>query len=381
MSEKHTVFITWQEQQWRWLSENQQKPPKHLLVADDNMNADVAFKHVSQGNALVWQGDFQNARQLLQAVARRIDKRQQQKKLAEDITQAFHQVRQRQAQKAQMLGLLLLALDPNYVCTLRRAPDVSEACTQALGPSNAYPCLISLRQLQGLIGAYEWRRKGVFIPALNASIYPHYAVFAPMRSEYLDLLTQAKLPANCNLAMDIGTGTGVLAAMLAKRGIAKVLATDINPSALACAQQTKESLALTQIDIIKADLFPDTTEKAQLIVCNPPWLPGKPSSAIEYAVYDPDSRMLKRFLNQVTHYLAEQGQVWLILSDLAERLGLRSRETLLEWISQAGLCVQQRLDIQPNHKRSQDQTDPLHSVRSAEVTSLWILLRDNAASH
>lgn len=381
MSEKHTVFITWQEQQWRWLSENQQKTPKHLLVADDNMNADVAFKHVSQGNALVWQGDFQNARQLLQAIARRIDKRQQQKKLAEDITQAFHQVRQRQAQKAQMLGLLLLALDPNYVCTLRRAPDVSEACAQALGPSNAYPSLISLRQLQGAIGAYEWRRKGLFIPALNASIYPHYSVFAPIRSEYLDLLAQAELPNNCNLAMDIGTGTGVLAAMLAKRGIAKVLATDINPNALACAQQTKESLALAQIEIVEADLFPDTTDKAQLIVCNPPWLPGKPSSAIEYAVYDPDSRMLKRFLNQVTHYLAEQGQVWLILSDLAERLGLRSRETLLEWISQAGLCVQQRLDIQPNHKRSQDLTDPLHSVRSAEVTSLWILLRNNAASH
>lgn len=367
------VLIEWQQTGWRWLSENQQKPPKKLLAADDTMTADAAFKLFSQGTALVWQGDFQNARQLLQAVARRIDKRNQQKKLAADITQRFHQVRQMQAQKAQILSLLLLELDAHFVCKLRRAPDVADACAQAFEHTSAQSHLIALRQLQGVIGAYEWRRKGLLIPALNASIFPHYGVFAPMRSEYLDLLVQAPLSANCQLAMDIGTGTGVLAAILAKRGINKILATDINPSALACAAQTKHSLALDAVELIETDLFPKQAAKANLIVCNPPWLPGKPSSAIEYAVYDPDSRMLKSFLQQAPEHLAENGQVWLIISDLAERLALRSREQLLAWISSAGLCVLDRLDTVATHKRSQDQNDPLHQVRSQEITSLWIL--------
>ena len=36
------------------------------------------------------------------------------------------------------------------------------------------------------------------------------------------------------------------------------------------------------------------------------------------------------------------GEGWLILSDLAEHLGLRSRDELLGWIAQAGLTVKGR---------------------------------------
>ena len=63
----------------------------------------------------------------------------------------------------------------------------------------------------------------------------------------------------------------------------------------------------------------------------------------------------------------------LILSDLAEHLGLRSREALLDMISQAGLRVIERIDTRPTHGRAQDPNDPLHAARSKEVTSLWRL--------
>jgi hypothetical protein len=63
----------------------------------------------------------------------------------------------------------------------------------------------------------------------------------------------------------------------------------------------------------------------------------------------------------------------LILSDLAEHLGLRTREELLGWIEQAGLTVLGRDDIRPTHAKATDQEDPLHAARSAEVTSLWRL--------
>jgi prophage antirepressor-like protein len=72
-------------------------------------------------------------------------------------------------------------------------------------------------------------------------------------------------------------------------------------------------------------------------------------------------------------HLAPGGEGWLVLSDLAERLGLRSREWLLQAIQAAGLQVLGRIDTWPQHRKSQDSSDPLHAARAAEVTSLWRL--------
>ncbi len=84
--------------------------------------------------------------------------------------------------------------------------------------------------------------------------------------------------------------------------------------------------------------------------------------------------MLRGFLQGVRAHLAPKGEVWLILSDLAELLELRSREELLGWFAEANLTVKYRLDTQPKHGRSQDKSDLLHSARSAETTSLWCLV-------
>jgi hypothetical protein len=110
-----------------------------------------------------------------------------------------------------------------------------------------------------------------------------------------------------------------------------------------------------------------------LIVCNPPWLPARPCSLLEQAVYDPDSRMLRGFLNGLVEHLTPAGQAWLILSDLAEHLELRSRDELLSWIAQAGLVVTDKMDIKPRHNRALDVDDLLHAARAAEITSLWCL--------
>ena len=83
--------------------------------------------------------------------------------------------------------------------------------------------------------------------------------------------------------------------------------------------------------------------------------------------------MLKGFLAGLKDHLLPEGEGWLILSDLAEHLGLRTRVELLEWIEQAGLRVLKREDTRPQHKKVFDQTDVLHVARSAEVTSLWCL--------
>jgi methylase of polypeptide subunit release factors len=355
----------------RWRSEAGVTPPKRVVIADDRMTADSAYRLACEGTALLWRGDFQNARQLLQALARRVDRKPKKGRApAPSLTQAFHLHRQAQAQRARTLGMLLLPFNVGHVIPLRRAPDVHLACEEAYGAADA-PYVASLRELLGLIGAHEWRKKGVDIPALGARIHPCYGVFSPVRGEYVDLVANAPLPSTEG-AFDIGIGTGVLSAVLARRGVRHIVGTDQDARALACARDNIARLGYQQqVDILQADLFPPG--RAPLVVCNPPWVPARPSSPIEYAVYDPDSRMLRGFLDGLAGHLEPKGEGWLILSDLAEHLGLRPRAQLLEWIGNAGLKVEARIDVRPRHPKAVDTEDPLHQARAAEVTSLWRL--------
>lgn len=356
----------------RWRAESGAPAPKRAMVADDRITADAAYRLASEGTALLWRGDFQNARQLLQAIARRIDRKP--RKAAASPIEAFNFYRQVQSQRARTLGMLLVPLEADYSIPLRRAPNVKEACTEAYGAGEA-PSVVSLRELLGVIGAHEWRKNGVEVPALGDRIHPHYGVFSPVRGEYVGLVAEAPLPSS-KLAFDIGTGTGVLAAVLAKRGVKHVIATERDPRALACARQNIARLGLAgRVEGVEADLFPEG--RAPLIVCNPPWLPARANSPIERAVYDPESRMLLGFLNGLAAHLEPGGEGWLILSDLAEHLGLRSREALLAALDAAGLNIVGRMDAKPTHPRAADAADPLHAARAAEVTSLWRLAARN----
>jgi hypothetical protein len=83
--------------------------------------------------------------------------------------------------------------------------------------------------------------------------------------------------------------------------------------------------------------------------------------------------MLRGFLGSLPAHLERGGEGWLILSDLAEHLGLRPRSALLAAFHAAGLTVVDRRDVRPKHPRASDETDPLHAARAAEVTSLWRL--------
>ena len=367
-----------------WVADHGARPPTRLMVVDDTLNADTAYRLACEGTGLLWRGDFQNARQLLQALKRRLDRPVRPKKSpsrqgegAHPVPSAFNAHRQAQSQRARVLGQILIELQPDYSVALRRAPAVQTACQQAWGPADGQHRIVSLRGLQGVIGSFEWRKNGVEVPALgeNLRIHPHYGVFSPVRGEYVQLVAKAPWPTAMkthSVAFDIGVGTGVLSALLARRGAQQVVGSDISERALACARDNLQRLGLqNQVQLLHTDLFPPN--QAALVVCNPPWLPARATSLLEQAVYDEGSQMLQGFLSGLTEHLCEGGEGWLILSDLAEHLGLRTREQLLGWISEAGLQVLGRMDVKPVHSKASDETDPLHAARAAEVTSLWRL--------
>jgi methylase of polypeptide subunit release factors len=371
-------IIEWQEagdrRVARWRSEAGLPPPVTLELAGDRLSADAAWRALEAGSALLWRGDWVNARHLMQALKRRADRRFAAGSGRPPATaaEAFARHRERQGRRAALLARLLVPVAGDYAVPLRRAQDVRQACSEAWGPADGTESVVALRELLAVVSAHEWRKKGVPVPAIQGRIHPHYGVFSPVRGEYVDLVAAAPLPPGCDLAFDIGTGSGILATVLARRGVARVIATDMAPRALACARENVDRLGLAAVvEIVEADLFPPG--RAPLVVCNPPWLPAQPTSPVERAVYDPDSRMLRGFLAGLAAHLVPGGEGWLILSDIAEHLGLRSPEQLPGWIAAGGLRVIGRLDTRPQHPKVRDASDPLHAARVAEVTSLWRL--------
>ncbi|GAB2711132.1 methyltransferase [Nocardia thraciensis] len=353
----------------RWHSESGAPLPDRIVVADDTLRADAALRTARSGATLLWRGDYHNGRQLLSAVRRRLERTRHSP--AADPAEQFRRYRRGRARQAQVLARLVVLLDADYALDLRRAPDVRQACLEAYGGGSG-PMLVSLTELLGVLGAHQWRVRGVEVPALGARVHPHYGVFAPVRGEYVDLVARAPLAPGAALAADLGTGTGVLAALLARRGVDRVIATDLSDRAVACARDNLDRLGLSdRVEVHRTDLFP--APRADLIVCNPPWLPGAPVAALDHGVYDPDGAMLHSYLDGLAAHLRPGGEGWLVLSDLAERVGLRHHGDLEAAIDAAGLHVIDRLDTTPRHSRAADPTDPLHAARSAETVSLWRL--------
>ena len=332
------------------------------------MTADAAYWRACAGESMLYAGDFQNAKQLLNGVTRRANAKPA--KETATLLDAFHQHRSRQIGRSQVANRILIELH-NGECPLNRSPALQEAVEGALDEAVPERMVLSLRETLGIIGANEWYKKGVYIDALQANIHASYGVFSPVRGEYLRLVNEATLH-DLQVAWDIGTGTGVIAAILATRGVRQVVATDTSVRALQCAAENLQRLKPgSSVRLEETSFFPDGT--ADLIVCNPPWLPAKASSSIERAIYDPKSKMLRGFLNGVNARLNPSGEAWLIMSNLAELIGLRGATDLADWIDQANLCVVEKLDTLPQHPKAKDESDPLFEARSKEVTSLYRL--------
>jgi SAM-dependent methyltransferase len=342
---------------------------RKLELADDTTSADRAFGRLCEGAALWYRsGDFHNARQLLSALGRRVEQRR--KKAPSELSEAFRAHRQHQGYAHRVLAGVWVELDGEHRLSLARAPDVAAAVTAALGAPDGKPTLVPLRELLGYVGAYEWQKKGIALDEVGGVIVPHYGVWAPVRSEYVALV--AKAPLAAATALDLGTGTGVLAIVLAKRGVKSVLASDVEPRAVACAAENVQRLGVAdRVRVVQSDLFPEG--RWDLVVFNPPWVPEKPRSIIERGVYDEGGATLKRFLEALGGHLAPNGEGWLILSDLPERLGLRAAGELEALFAAAGLKVRGTLQTTPTHKKARDEDDPLHAARVGEVTRLYRL--------
>lgn len=390
----------------RWLSPDG-PPPATWAEVGDQTRADAALAHARKGLGLLYRGGYHGARQLLASMGRRLrspsqsNSREGRKTLAgpgktrgsrapnptqsnlpphlglpNRLTRIFLALRDQARLEHELLTRLCVPMEDGYRIGLRRAPEVAAACEEALGPCPGGGAL-PLRDVLGMVGAREWRRRGVEVPALGARIHPHYGVYAPIRGEYVDLVARAAdaWPVGGRCALDVGTGTGVLALLLARRG-ARVLATDVEPRAVRCARENAARLALSAaVEVSQADLFPAGGAPVDLVVSNPPWLPAAAHTPLDRAVYDPGGAFLERLVAGLPGALRPGGEAWVVISDLAERLGLRAPGHLEDLARRAGLRVSATLEARPVHPRARDEADPLHEARREEIVKLVRLVR------
>jgi SAM-dependent methyltransferase len=335
---------------------------------DDRLGADAALKRLRRGEYLLYTGDFHNAKQLLGAISRRLDRSEK----VRSPLEAFRAERRARQLEHETLSHIVVALDSAYRLSLARAPDVALACRQVWGEPATATTVVPLKQLLGMLGAAEWRRKGLAVPGLTGLLHPHYGVYLPTRTDYVELLLSLE-HVKGKRVFDVGTGTGVLSFLLLQRGAEAVVATDCDARAVACARENAERLGLARrFQAVESDLFPEG--RADLVISNPPWIPEPPKNRVDRAVFDEDSLFLRCFLEGLSAHLAPGGEGLLLLSNLAVLLGLRPQGWLEEQLARCALKVKWSRSTPARHSKAKDRSDPLHAARSREVTTLYCLV-------
>ncbi len=274
--------------------------------------------------------------------------------------------------------MLIVLLGDDYELDLRRAPDVRRGLHGGVRPVSG-PMAVAFTELQGVLSAHQWREKGVDVPALGARVHPHYGVFSPIRGEYIDLVAAAHhCPTQTRRSPAPRLSTSARAPACSPRSWPAAASTASSPRTSTRARSPAPATTPNGWASPTASRRPDTglypDGRADLVVCNPPWLPGRPVSAVEGGVYDPDAAMLNGFLAGLADHLRPGGEGWLVLSDLAEHLGLRGRDRPAGRHRRTpGLLVADGIETRPTHPGTERNPDLLADARRREVTSLWRL--------
>lgn len=119
--------------------------------------------------------------------------------------------------------------------------------------------------------------------------------------------------------MEIGTGSGYIAEEIAKKNPEKVTAVDINSEAVKEASERLKDFENTEIFV--SDLFDSVKGKFDVIVFNPPYLPGETSEIGDEEIWSGGKKgreVTERFLERVQDYLTEEGKVYFIVSSLSD---------------------------------------------------------------
>lgn len=141
-------------------------------------------------------------------------------------------------------------------------------------------------------------------------------------------LAACALPGRVSTALDLGCGSGVLGAGVAHRAT-RVVATDVNPRAVAFTRFNAELNDLPNLDVRQGSLFaPVQNDRFDLILCNPPYVLS-PHRTFMYR--DGEMGICRRIVRQTPRHLTERGTLQMMV-EWPERDRSDWRAEPLSWI-------------------------------------------------
>ncbi len=116
--------------------------------------------------------------------------------------------------------------------------------------------------------------------------------------------------------LEIGCGSGLLSIIAAKCGC-EVLAADINPKAVECANHNAE-LNDAPIKTVESNLFDNVEGKFDLIIFNPPYLPEEQNEINKTWAGGENLEIITNFLKGAKEHLESDGKILVAISSLSK---------------------------------------------------------------
>ncbi len=122
-----------------------------------------------------------------------------------------------------------------------------------------------------------------------------------------------------DVVLDMGTGSGIQAITAGQTAL-KVVAIDINPEAARFAWKNVRANGLENIVVVEGDLFTPLNKRHtfSIILFTPPYLEGKPKTDFEYALFDSDKELIRKFFKEAKDYMKPDGYIQMVYSSIAE---------------------------------------------------------------
>ena len=284
---------------------------------------------------------------------------------------SFKEQREYRAEYAKLSNLVLLEI-VNQNLVVKKSPNIG--WLQKFYSENDHFCL-TFPQIQGLNSAWQWYKNGISIPVLRNKLHPYYGTYFPTRFEHLVLFDNwlKRYEGPKKTAIDVGVGCGVLSLQLVLHNFQKVFATDINPNAIIGLKEFMGTTKLSRkIELDFGHLFGKWEKQTELIVFNPPWLPGNQDvGSIDDAIYY-NKTLFPDFFTEAKMRLLPDGKLVLIFSNLAQITSVTKDHPI-----ETELAEGNRFQLEKCYKKSVKAASTItkrdQHWRSLEEVELWVL--------
>jgi SAM-dependent methyltransferase len=138
-------------------------------------------------------------------------------------------------------------------------------------------------------------------------------------------LAVAPITVPCQTFIEIGCSSGAVSISLASQ-VERGVLTDINPLAVENARQNITSLGISNLEVIRSDVFDSVTGRFDLVIFNPPYTNHPCNDERDMMFWDPNDSAKRRFFLDAHRFLRGYGRVlfgWADFSELDLELPLR----------------------------------------------------------